>query len=83
MDRVRFCVLPEKLFEPLFLQTGSLSNMTAFLVKQRYIPWEEWLEATFSELQRNSGERVEALIMFRQFHSVDIIAKKHLSLIHI
>ena len=77
MDRVRFCVLPEKLFEPLFLQTGSLSNMTAFLVKQRYIPWEEWLEATFSELQRNSGERVEALIMFRQFHSVDIIAKKH------
>lgn len=76
MERVHFYALPKSLFALLREQTGSLSNASACLSVNRYEPLENWLYETFRKIEADSKEKIEALIMFRQYRSIDFAAQK-------
>lgn len=77
IDKVNFYALPKNLFHPLREQTGSLSNAAAFLAEKRYEPLETWLYEIFKKIEADSGEKMNALIMFRQYRSIDVAAQKY------
>lgn len=77
LGKIKKCSIPQAMEDKLVEETGSFNNAMAFALKNRWTDLENLLDKYFSEIKKESKEKIEAVITLCWYPSLENAAKKH------
>lgn len=77
LDQIKKYPIPQSMEDKLVKETGSFNNAMAFALKDRWTDLENLLDKYFSDIKKESKEKIEAVITLCWYPSLENAAKKH------